>query len=109
MDFDYFILDAGVLNMYTAKEFFKCDKQLLICSLSSWKKHCTIQKAEHLLNNTCANRKHVTVLENLSMKKSSLLSSFDLQQKVLSFPFIENPFLIDPKMFRVFDRILERN
>ncbi len=100
MDFDYFILDMGVLNTYTAKEFFKCDKRFIVCSLSKWKQKHSMSKIEDLLSKSNMKQDYVTVISNLSQKKSS--SSF------VSFPFIENPFQLTPEVFSVFYRLLER-
>ena len=46
MDFEYFILDMGVLNTYTAEAFSRCDKQYLVGSLNSWKRQKTLEKVK---------------------------------------------------------------
>lgn len=109
MDYDYFLLDMGVLNTYTAKEFSKCHQQFLVCNLSKWNYHSVLENVEYLLKNVNLLQEHVTVLCNLSMKKSELSTYSMYKLKMISFPFIQNPFQLEPKMFEIFTKLLERN
>lgn len=104
-NYDFFILDMGVLNVYTAREFSKCDKQFLVCSLSKWKKHQTMEKLNQLFQQTNLNQRRVTILDNLHSKKST---SFSMLDNRITIPFIPNPFQIETNLFCVFHRILER-
>jgi len=109
LNYDYFILDMGVLNTYTAKEFSKCDQRFFVCSLCKWKKQETMQKFEKLCHQTYIPQEHVTVLNNLAMKES-IISPFPFASiKSIAFPFIPNPFQLKPDTFHVFHQILERN
>lgn len=104
--YDYFILDMGVLNAYTAQEFSKCDKQFLVCSLCKWKKTQTEEKLRQLYHQTYIHQECVTVLDNLQGKKSTPSILFDHR---IPIPFISNPFHLEPDLFHVFYRMLERN
>lgn len=105
-NYDYFVLDMGVLNVYTAQEFSKCDKQFLVCSPCKWKTVQTQEKLNQLYQQTYIHQKCVTVLENLQVKKSTISHLFDNR---IPIPFISNPFHLEPDLFRVFYQILERN
>lgn len=105
-DYSYFILDMGVLNTYTIKEFFRCDKQFLICSPSKWKLPFAKEKIETLFKNHNV-QNHVTVIMNLS-EKTSTFSIFSILHRCVSFTYLENPFQIKPSHFHVISQILER-
>lgn len=98
-DYRYFILDMGVLNTHTAQEFLRCDKPLLVCSPSKWKLPHIKEKIEALFSNTNTQNR-VTLIMNFS-KKEPHFSSF-LNMRQVSFPYLENPFHVNPKHFHVF-------
>ena len=106
MNFDYFILDMGVLNTYTAKEFFKCEKTFLVCSLSKWKRRHTIEKVAHLLSTTNYTQEYVTLLASNGKNESTITISNRLTFKVYSFPFIANPFQLPSEFFSFLGKIL---
>ena len=101
----YFILDIGILNTYTTKEFLRCDKQFLIGSPSKWKRPEIEEKIELLFSNL-AKQNCFTVIMNLSEKESNL--SIFPRYKMVSFPFIANPFQIETRHFHAISQILER-
>lgn len=106
MDFDYFILDMGVLNVYTAKEFAKCEKQFLVCSLNKWKRKPTIEKISQLLKNTYMHQEDITILGNCSNKESILTLSPSVRFRMIPMPFITNPFQLHSEFFTFFEKIL---
>ena len=106
MDFDYFILDMGILNTYTAREFFKCEKMFLVCSLSKWKRRHTVEKIAHLLSNTNHTQEYVTLLVSNGENESTISISDRLTFKVYSIPFIPNPFQLHSDFFSFFGKIL---
>lgn len=106
LNYDYFILDMGVLNTCTAKEFSKCDKQFIVCSLCKWKEKQTQEKLENFFYHTKINQRHVTVLDNLNMKKSTYSNFLLCFCKTISIPFIKNPFQLEPSLFSVFSNLL---
>lgn len=101
MNFDYFILDMGVLTNYTAVELSKCHKQFLVCNFCAWKKHMHIKKIDELLKNKILNKKCLTLL---SINKSTNQNSLSLPMH--HFPFIENPFQLPVNLFSDLNRIL---
>lgn len=109
LNYDFFVLDMGVLNTYTMKEFSKCELRFIVCSLSKWKRHTTKERLEKLLHQTYMDQVQVTVLNNLSMVKSAFSIHSTFTMPMISFPFIPNPFQLKPEMFYVFHQILERN
>lgn len=108
LNYDYFVLDMGVLNTYTLTEFLKCEQRFLVCSLCRWKAEKTTEKIEKLLYQANIHQVQVTVLDNLSARKtkSSISSAFSLP--VITFPFISNPFQLKPEEFQAFSLLLER-
>lgn len=109
MNYDYFVIDMSVLNTYLAREFAKCHYQFLVCSLCKWKIQSTIEKIEHLFQLTNLSQEYVTVLSNFGIKKSKVLSFSHNRFKVVTFPFIQNPFQLQPKEFAIFTKLLERS
>lgn len=107
LNYDYFVLDIGVLNAYTLKDFLKCDQRFLVCSLSKWKVQKTKEKLEKFFQYNNINTAHVTVLCNL-VEESKVLNFSNLSFPIISFPFIPNPFQLKPDVFHVFHQILER-
>jgi hypothetical protein len=104
-DFDVFLLDMGVLNTYTAKEFIRCDRQFLLCSLNSWKQEHTCQKLEALLKNIPFTHKTI-IIGNCEKKESTLLLSDGTRLKVIPAPFLPNPFQLHSELFPFFGKIL---
>jgi len=104
-NYRYFVIDIGVLNTYTTKEFFRCDKQFLICSPSKWRLPIAKEKVETLLKNTTT-QNHVTVIMNLCEKKSKA-PHLPLVHRCVAYPFHQNPFQLEPKEFHALYRILE--
>ncbi len=109
LNYDFFVLDMGVLNTYTMKEFYKCELRFIVCSLSKWKRHTTEERLEKLFHQTYMNQAQVTVLNNLSMEKSTFSIRSKFTMPIISFPYIPNPFQLKPEVFYVFHQILERN
>ena len=105
LDYDYFVLDMGVLNAYSAKEFAKFEKQFLVCSLSKWKRKKTIEKLSMLLETTHIPPEYVTIICNCSEKESKLKVSPTISFSVISVPFIHNPFQLDTDIFPLFGKI----
>ena len=95
-DFDYFILDMGVLTNYSASELSKCDKQFLIGDFCQWKKHSTCSKIKDLFQNTCLDRENVMILKNFASKSTNLLST-NYRTKVV--PYFDSPFLLSVTKF----------
>lgn len=106
MDFDYFILDMGVLTNYTAVELSKCHKQFLVCNFCQWKRNILEEKITDLFQKTNLNKKSVTLLKTFD-NKSIGPNLFPL--KVKSFPFITNPFQLPVDSFSDLNQLLERS
>lgn len=106
LEFDYFILDMGILNGYTAKEFSKCNKQFLVCSLCKWKWPLSLEKIEELIKKNIIHQEYVTVLGNTDIKSSVLTISSGIKCKFFSLPFIKNPFQLVTTDFAIFNRLL---
>lgn len=95
-DFDYVILDMGVLTNYMAAEFSKCHKQFLVCDFSDWKKRFSMSKVEDLLLCTSISRENIMLLKNFEKKSKDLSPSF---KKIRRFPFLSNPFQLSVTEF----------
>ena len=110
LNYECFVLDIGVLNTYTIKDFLKCDQRFIVCSLSRWKIEKTREKLEELFQLNNINTVHVTVLSNLMAEKEKFkfLNFSDCSFPIISFPYIPNPFQLEPVVFHLFYQILER-
>lgn len=106
-DYDYFVLDMGIINTYTACEFSKCDKQFIVGSLCPWKRKRTFEKIEHLFNTTYIHRESITVLGDIGKKESTFSFFSHKRLRIYSFPYIKNPFQLEPKIFDAFYEILD--
>jgi hypothetical protein len=106
MDFDFFILDMGVLNVYTANEFARYDRQFLVGSLSKWKRKHTLKQIEHLILNSRLHRDYLLILGNDDKKESKKTFFFEDGFRVCPIPFIPNPFRLDSELFSFFEKIL---
>lgn len=95
-DYRYIILDMGVLNTYTINEFLRCDKSFLISSPSKWRKPLIQEKIEKLFKHQ-STKNCFTLIMNLSSEEST--HSF--------FPYIANPFHIEPRHFRAISQLLK--
>lgn len=102
-DYDFFILDMGVLTSYTAPELSKCQKQFIVADFCEWKKATTLAKINNLFKNTCLNRENIMILKNFSSKSTNHLS-FSYHTKVV--PFFENPFQLSVTMFSAITYLL---
>lgn len=108
MDFDYYVLDMGVLNAFTAEEFSKCHQQFLVCSLSEWKKSLSLEKIAEFIQKNYIHQEYVTVLGNVDIKKSKLAISSNIKCNYLVLPFLENPFRLVTDSFTVLNQLCER-
>lgn len=108
-NFDYFILDMGILNANTAYEFSRCHYKFIVGSFSIWKKEKTLNKLEQSLKTTNINREQVVILGNPMIKESLCSGRFKAFSKVISTPFIKNPFQIPSRDFLFYENLLERN
>lgn len=107
MDFDYFVIDMSIITAYTAREFVKCNHRFLVCSLCEWKKADTSRKLKQLFQQTNISQEAVTILNNLC-KKSTVVFSDLPHLQVIPFPFIQDPFQLEPKEFAIFSNLLAR-
>ena len=96
-EYQYFILDMGVLTTYTANEFLRCDKSFLICSPSKWREIQLHKKIENLFKHQ-SKKNCVTLIMNLNEKESN---------EYISFPYLPNPFQIEPRHFRAISLLLK--
>lgn len=102
-NYQYFILDMGVLNTHTTQEFLRCDKPLLVCSPSKWKLPHAKEKIETLFSNQNIQQR-VTLVMNF--REESNFSCFSNMHRQVSFPYLENPFQINSRHFRAITKIL---
>lgn len=109
MDFEYFIIDMGILNVYTAAEFSRCQKQFLVGSLCEWKKAHTLEKIRLLFNTTNLHQEYITLLGDGVKKESKLVISSNLSLRVLPIPFIHNPFRFGTELFSFWGKLLATN
>lgn len=102
-DFDYFILDMGILTTYTAVEFSKCQKQFLVCNFCEWKKRTTQKKIQDLFQNTNLEREKLILLKTFASKSTGPLLS---EMHFKTFPPISNPFQLPVNLFSDLNNLL---
>ncbi len=105
MDYDYFVLDMGILNSYTATEFAKFERQFLVCSLCKWKKKNTQEKLLKLIETTYIPWEYITILCNGDKKESCMPLSPGVSLPVLFLPFIANPFQLNLESISLLGKI----
>lgn len=108
-NYDYFILDMGILNPNTAYEFSRCNRQFIVADLAIWKRKRTLEKLKQLQNTITLNQERVVLLGNAMLKESIPFSTFSFFSKVISIPFIPNPFQIASYDFTFYESLIERN
>lgn len=104
-NYQYFILDMGVLNTYTTTEFLCCNRQFLVCSPSKWRLASIQEKIEKTFKNQ-QEQNCIQLIMNLSEEKETA-SIFSDSSRQLSFPFIQNPFHIEPRHFHAISLLLK--
>lgn len=103
-DYRYFILDMGVLTTHNISEFLRCDKSFLVCSPRKWRCSQIKEKIEHLFQYQKQNC--FTLIMNLTEKESTFTYFFkDYEQ--LCFPYIYNPFQLEPHNFHALSSLLK--
>lgn len=102
-DFDYFILDMGVLTSYTATEFSKCHKQFLVCSFCEWKKRISLEKIKDLFENKFLHKEEIILLKTFH-EKSTGPNIFSMNIK--AFPSLPNPFQLPMDVFSDLNKLL---
>lgn len=105
-DFSYFILDMGIISTYTVQEFLRCNKPILVCSPCTWRYPQMKKKIEKIFNDI-SYQNQMTVVLNLCEKESQF-PIFLKQCRQMKFPYLPNPFQIEPKHFCAISQILER-
>ena len=102
--YDCLIIDFGVLNPRTLSAFIRCDRKLVICDFSLWKR----AKLEDFFrrNTFLFGSKGLTLLGN-SRDFHLLADAQDFSPApVLFLPDIRNPFQITSDQFEIFEKIL---
>ena len=104
MDYRYFILDIGVLTKQNVSEFLRCDKQFLVCSPSKWRCFQLKESLESIFIHQKQNC--FALILNLTKKESTFKFSF-IHCKQHYFPYINNPFLLEPHNFDAISLLLK--
>lgn len=104
MNYRYFILDMGVLTTQNLPEFLRCDKSFLVCSPSKWRRSQIIEKIEHLFYYQQQNC--ISLIMNLTEKESTFTYFFKDYERFV-FPYILNPFHLEPHNFHALSLLLK--
>lgn len=105
-DYPYFVLDMGIISTYTVQEFLRCDKPILVCSPRAWRYDQIKEKIDKIFKNI-SYQNQMTVVLNLCEKESNF-PIFCKHCRHALFPYLPNPFQIEPKHFHAITEILER-
>lgn len=104
MDYRYFILDMGVLTTHSIPEFLRCNKSFLVCSPSKWRCSQIKEKIEFLFHQQQQNC--FSLIMNLTEKESTFTYFFHDYERFV-FPYILNPFHLEPHNFHALSLLLK--
>lgn len=104
MDYRFFVLDMGILTTYSTTEFLRCDKSFLVSSPSKWRYSQIEEKIQKLFQ--VQQQNCFSVIMNLTEKESTY-KIFSHICEAHCFPYISNPFQIEPKHFRAISLLLK--
>lgn len=107
LNYDYFVLDMGILNPYTAYEFTRCNLKLMVGDLSPWKKEKTLKSLEQILQKTNIHQEQVIFLGNPMIKESISSRYVKGFSKIMTVPYISNPFHLSSKDFVFYEHLLK--
>lgn len=103
--YDCLIFDLGLLSPATYQEFVQCKKQFLVGSICPWKsKHTWDGFLKYKIQ--FLDSEHITLLGNLGIKENITYWKEHYHMKVISVPFLENPFQLTVSDWKFFEEIL---
>lgn len=108
MRYERVIIDFGILNPNTLKEFMRCDVRIAVCTISKWNRGALNRIIELFNSNKITDSESVKILFNLVEKKKTI-NHKHFKYPVVDFPYLEDPFLINTSLFGTLDKISERN
>lgn len=108
MNYERVIIDFGIINTNTLKEFMRCDVRLAVCTYSKWNAGALSDFIDFFKSNGIDQKNELKLLFNLVEKKKTI-SHCNFKYPVVCFPFLEDPFLINTCHFGTLDKISERN
>lgn len=108
MRYERVIIDFGILNPNTLKEFMRCDVRIAVCTISKWNLGALNRIIELFNSNKITDSGSVKILFNLVEKKKTINHNH-FKYPVIGFPYLEDPFLINTSLFGTLDKISERN
>lgn len=108
LKYQYFILDFGVLNTYTAKEFNRCQARIAICDHAKWKKNLI---EDFLHNKEIWNNSSWDNLILTGKMNKNQCRHFRLEhgRNIIPIPTIPNPFQLTSEVFDFFEQLLKRS
>lgn len=95
LNYNNYIIDFGVPNVYTYSELKRCNYRFALISYSPWKEELLSKFLLSLEENQLIVRKDIILLGNPGIKEKH------------SIPFFSNPFQITSECFGFFDELLD--
>ena len=103
--YDCLIFDLGLLGPATFQKFAQCERQFLVGSICPWKRKYTWDRfLKYKLQ--FLNSEHIILLGNLGIKENITYWKDHYHMKVISVPFLENPFQLTVSDWNFFEEIL---
>lgn len=106
--FEYYILDMGVLNQNTIREFAQCDLCLILGSVCAWNSEAFGSFAGKFNKYYTENPNRFRFLGSLGIKENVTAFRRRYKVPVEIFPYVENPFQLSSVDWRLIEDLLER-
>lgn len=107
-NYDFFIIDFGILNQFTINEYRRCNTQLAICPVSPWKRNIFDEFINMFKEKYTNYQTQIYFLGNNNKENLNKIHRV-YKINILPLPFLPNPFQITSEEFDFFKRIIERN
>ena len=89
MRYERVIIDFGILNPNTLKEFMRCDVRIAVCTISKWNRGALNRIIELFNSNKITDSESVKILFNLVEKKKTI-NHKHFKYPVVGFPYLED-------------------
>lgn len=102
--YDGVILDLGSDFVQNRNEFLRCDKRIVVSSLSAWKRH---ELEQFIKNNShVKSSRQWLYMTPFSQNRDIKEASKDFHQKIHGIPYVADPFTISKSTLQLFQKLI---